>query len=653
MKIKVNFKLIPNGQAKDAKERDINKTLEFDKNQDFIQLQELLQQLDPKTKQELDNRMVSYYNENIQAFVYVGNYWVERPHNSHQDIQEAKNAMIRMKDLIQLDGGSGNGDIITLKFRERAKGEHSDALINGQADMSKGSRRTKERKIGEVILAVKKWRELYTVGEKQPDGTFKQQSLEDAASKVGISKKSLDDYFLQLKNGQRNGFNFNEHKNDKIGILRAYNKKNRKADISAGQISTKGRKGRIINILNIKMVETFDSDEKYIISIGNYEGGLLGLSFNDPEDVQDELETEFAFNSIQVFIYRFNILIQGSINAIDGNRNLLALGGYQEIIKLYDVKTKKEKGELMEHTGSITALQFYKNTYLISGSEDGQVIIWRCKDWVPLHKLRVKNVSRVISFSLHKSGRMLLVLYENNMFRLWNMLDGRCTFKKKLGLNEETNKVQYKVLQIKWEPTQGNIYAVLYDKKVQIMGTDSDLPKSSVTSDVAFVCFEFINENELLLADINGRFTYLKGIQSVETTTISIISTKIARFRDIKYIPDSEYVSSISTEGNICFWELPKLQKFTNEMGNIKPIKTIKSKHRLLCMTLNHIGSKEEKEEALQQVKKSKDKKKLKRKNKVSKDEKVILKRQKTTHNHPQKPIKKQNQKHNQKQPST
>ena len=41
---------------------------------------------------------------------------------------------------------------------------------------------------------------------------------------VGISKKSLDDYFLQLKNGKFNGFNFNEHKNDKIGILRNWNK---------------------------------------------------------------------------------------------------------------------------------------------------------------------------------------------------------------------------------------------------------------------------------------------------------------------------------------------------------------------------------------------------------------------------------------------
>ena len=79
--------------------------------------------------------------------------------------------MLKLEDLINKIDGE---DVIHMKFRERAKGEHSDALINGQAEMSKGSRRTKERKIGEVILAVKKWRELYTVGEKQLDGQFKQ-----------------------------------------------------------------------------------------------------------------------------------------------------------------------------------------------------------------------------------------------------------------------------------------------------------------------------------------------------------------------------------------------------------------------------------------------------------------------------------------------
>jgi hypothetical protein len=103
------------------------------------------------------------------------------------------------------------------------------------------------------------------------------------------------------------------------------------------------------------------------------------------------------------------------------------------------------------------------------------------------------------------------VLYENNMFRLWNLLDGRCSFKKKLGLNEDS-KVVYKVMGIKWEPTQSKTYAVLYDKKVEIMSTDSDKPLSSVTSDVNFVCMDFTREDELVLVDVNGRFTYLKGI---------------------------------------------------------------------------------------------------------------------------------------------
>ena len=76
---------------------------------------------------------------------------------------------------------------------------------------------------------------------------------------------------------------------------------------------------------------------------------------------------------------------------MDGRGSLLAIGGFQEIIKLYDVKTKKEIGELIEHRGNITSLQFYKNKYLISGAEDSQVIIWRVKDWVPLHKLRIKK----------------------------------------------------------------------------------------------------------------------------------------------------------------------------------------------------------------------------------------------------------------------
>lgn len=45
---------------------------------------------------------------------------------------------------------------------------------------------------------------------------------------MGISKKSLDDYLLQVRFGRKYGFNFNEHKNDKVGVLRDYVRKNKK-----------------------------------------------------------------------------------------------------------------------------------------------------------------------------------------------------------------------------------------------------------------------------------------------------------------------------------------------------------------------------------------------------------------------------------------
>ena len=42
-------------------------------------------------------------------------------------------------------------------------------------------------------------------------------------------------------------------------------------------------------------------EKKYIVSVGNYEGGLLGLSVEDESQVKDgDLETEYAFSAIQV-----------------------------------------------------------------------------------------------------------------------------------------------------------------------------------------------------------------------------------------------------------------------------------------------------------------------------------------------------------------
>jgi hypothetical protein len=70
-----------------------------------------------------------------------------------------------------------------------------------------------------VIELVQKWRIHHT---DPPDG--KRRTLQEAAKLVGVSKKSLDDYYYQLRVGEKHAFDFNAHLHDKIGTLRTFNK---------------------------------------------------------------------------------------------------------------------------------------------------------------------------------------------------------------------------------------------------------------------------------------------------------------------------------------------------------------------------------------------------------------------------------------------
>jgi len=53
------------------------------------------------------------------------------------------------------------------------------------------------------------------------------------------------------------------------------------------------------------------------------------------------------------------------------------VSGHEELIKLYDLRTKKACGELSgEHSQNVTCLQATQK-HVLSGSEDGTIIIWR------------------------------------------------------------------------------------------------------------------------------------------------------------------------------------------------------------------------------------------------------------------------------------
>lgn len=113
---------------------------------------------------------------------------------------------------------------IEVKIRNRRK-LIVEALIDEQRvkydEIEDLNNKNKEKKIGEVVEKVALWRKFYT-GFYDELGSYIQKPLETAANEVGIAKKTLDDYLLQIRNGKKYGFNFNEKVNSKIGELRAF-----------------------------------------------------------------------------------------------------------------------------------------------------------------------------------------------------------------------------------------------------------------------------------------------------------------------------------------------------------------------------------------------------------------------------------------------
>jgi hypothetical protein len=100
---------------------------------------------------------------------------------------------------------------------------------NMENNIIENDSRRRERRIGYIIEKVHAWRKLYN-GFYDEKGEHTRYSLDHAAKQLGISKKSLDDYLLQIRLGRKFGFDFNKNRNERVGNLREFVKKNRKKE---------------------------------------------------------------------------------------------------------------------------------------------------------------------------------------------------------------------------------------------------------------------------------------------------------------------------------------------------------------------------------------------------------------------------------------
>ena len=165
---------------------------------------------------------------------------------------------------------------------------------------------------------------------------------------------------------------------------------------------------------------------QFRIFVGSYEHNLLCLSvILDPSGGKEPV-----FQPI--FHFQAHAL---SIKSMDLAKRYLVTGSNDEHIRIYDLQKRKELGTLLSHQGTITALHFSREAtedpetassgrWLISGSEDGKIIIWRTKDWEIFATLK-GHTDKINDLSIHPSGRVAISVSQDKTIRLWNLMTAK------------------------------------------------------------------------------------------------------------------------------------------------------------------------------------------------------------------------------------
>ena len=151
-------------------------------------------------------------DEDIKPYYFVGNFPLKKNINYLVNIPSDGILYLKFRKRIS--------KVKSLRYDIFEEENEEEIEDNGNEELTyhTTSKRAKEKKIGYIIKKVFEWKGF----RKYTDNKM---SLIEAAKKVGLSKKTLDEYYNQIREGKKYNFDFNKHKKDKVNILRGYVKK--------------------------------------------------------------------------------------------------------------------------------------------------------------------------------------------------------------------------------------------------------------------------------------------------------------------------------------------------------------------------------------------------------------------------------------------
>uniref|UniRef100_A0A4W4EX15 Anaphase-promoting complex subunit 4 WD40 domain-containing protein n=1 Tax=Electrophorus electricus TaxID=8005 RepID=A0A4W4EX15_ELEEL len=233
-----------------------------------------------------------------------------------------------------------------------------------------------------------------------------------------------------------------------------------------------------------------------------------------------------------------------SLSAVAASEQFIATGSRDETIQLYNMKTRTEHGSLLHHDGTISCLEFYGTSHLLSGGEDGLLCVWSTKTWECLKSIKA-HIGYLTSLSVHPSGKLALSVGTDKKLRTWNLIDGRSAFTKNIKQNAHI---------VRWSP-DGDKYAVAINDKLDIYDLESANIIITLTNKKRISSITFLKNTVLALA---GDDEHVKVYDLISEKCICEFKAHDNRVKAVESFMMDELcvLVTASNDGFIKLWKL-------------------------------------------------------------------------------------------------
>lgn len=240
------------------------------------------------------------------------------------------------------------------------------------------------------------------------------------------------------------------------------------------------------------------------IYLGSYEGKVFSVTMDIKSKSVDSFSFKVSDNSIKT------ILLHGG--------EYIFVSGVDEIVHIFNMKTREEKGNVVTYAGTVSILEISKN-YLFTAGDDMNIAMWRMSDFSQIHNLKGHKAA-ITHFTIHKSAKFCLSASKDNSLIIWNLLKGT----KIIKYNFKNGLVCKKILMINQEKLAVLIFEQemwLFDMFKDTEKVDEYVVKKIKLENKIFDAFS--SKNKVIIVDNTGDLLLFENfIESDEFKKISI-----------------------------------------------------------------------------------------------------------------------------------